>query len=171
MFSKKITNSSEFLMMSDGAQSLYFHLGMNADDDGFCELFTVMRMTESKPDDLRLLHEKGFVFVFDTKVLVIKDWKENNFIRTDRYQASKYLTDPQFQNIREGYEIINKNLPLPLGMTSGIPNVKNRLSQVRVGKDRLDISTGNTMILGEKEKTGDKEWISVGEVLEKGDNK
>ena len=40
MFSKEITNSSKFLMMSLSAQALYFHLGMNSDDDGFCEHFT-----------------------------------------------------------------------------------------------------------------------------------
>jgi hypothetical protein len=78
MFSKSITNSSRFLMMPESSQNLYFHLGMNADDDGFCEHFAVMRMVGSKPDDLKILHAKGFVNVFDDHVLVIMDWKENN---------------------------------------------------------------------------------------------
>ena len=79
MFSKTITSSSSFLMMSQSAQNLYFHFGMNADDDGFCEHFTIMRMTGSKPDDLRVLQARGFVKLFDDKVLVIVQWKENNF--------------------------------------------------------------------------------------------
>ena len=91
MFSKTITSSSRFLMMSPSAQNLYFHLGMNADDDGFCEHFMIMRMTESKPDDLRALYERGFVKIFDDKVLIILDWKENNYIQKDRYTPSKYL--------------------------------------------------------------------------------
>ena len=91
MFSKSITNSSRFLMMPQSAQNLYFHLGMNADDDGYCEHFTIMRMTESKPDDLKILHSKEFVKIFDEKVLVILDWNENNYIRSDRYTPSKYL--------------------------------------------------------------------------------
>jgi len=33
MFSKEVTNSDEFLDMPPSSQSLYFHLGMNADDD------------------------------------------------------------------------------------------------------------------------------------------
>jgi hypothetical protein len=50
-----------------------------------------MRMTESKPDDLKILHTKGFVEVFDERVLIILQWKENNYLRADRYTPSKYL--------------------------------------------------------------------------------
>ena len=85
MFSKTITNSSRFLMMPLSTQALYFHLGMNAEDDGFCEHFTIIRMTDAKPDDLRILQAKGFIKIFDDQVLVILDWRENNFIRSDRY--------------------------------------------------------------------------------------
>ena len=122
MFSKTITSSSQFLMMPQSAQNLYFHLGMNADDDGFCEHFTIMRMTESKPDDLKILQAKSFVKIFDEKVLVIMDWKENNYIRNDRYSASKYL---------ETYKEELKRL------SSGIPEVDKRDTQVRLGKVRL----------------------------------
>lgn len=121
MFSKSITNSSQFLMMPQSAQNLYFHLGMNADDDGFCEHFTIMRMTDSKPDDLKILQAKGYIHVFDDRVLVIADWKENNYLRSDRYTPSKYLTI---------YEKELKCLP------SGIPVVVKRDTQDRIGKDR-----------------------------------
>jgi len=124
MFSKTITNSSNFLMMPQSSQNLYWHLGMNADDDGFCEHFMVMRMTESKPDDLKILITKGFVQVFDDKVLVILDWKENNFIRSDRYTPSKYLA------------IYKEELKrLEFGIPNVIPMVDQRSPQVRLGKD------------------------------------
>lgn len=126
MFSKSITNSSNFLMMSQSAQNLYFHLGMNADDDGFCEHFTVMRMTESKPDDLRALVERGFVFIFDQKVLIIKDWKENNYIQADRYTPSKYI---------ETYK--KEILALSAG-NSCIQDVYKADTQVRLGKVSLE---------------------------------
>ena len=35
MFAKKITESDAFLDMPSSTQMLYFHLSMNADDDGF----------------------------------------------------------------------------------------------------------------------------------------
>jgi hypothetical protein len=130
MFSKTITNSSRFLMMPQSSQNLYFHFGMNADDDGFCEHFSIMRMTESKPDDLKILQAKQFIKVFDDKVLIILDWKENNYIRQDRYTPSKYL------------ELYKNEIKLIESNNSGIPN-DNRLddelaTQIRLDKIRLD---------------------------------
>ena len=121
MFSKSITGSSRFLMMPQSSQNLYFHLGMNADDDGFCEIFTVMRITDSKPDDLKVLEAKHFVKIFDDKVLIITDWKENNYIRNDRYNPSKYL------KIYET-DLIN---------TIGIPNANQEETEVRLDQTRL----------------------------------
>jgi hypothetical protein len=122
MFSKTITNSSQFLMMPQSSQNLYFHLGMNADDDGFCEHFTIMRMTDSKPDDLKILQAKSFIQIFDEKILIILDWKENNYLRSDRYTPSKYL------------EIYKEEI---MRLTNGIPNGdtgKVRIGKVRIGK-------------------------------------
>ena len=134
MFSKTITSSSRFLMMPHSTQNLYFHLGMNADDDGFCEHFTVMRMTESKPDDLKILQAKDFVHVFDEQVLIILNWKENNSIRTDRYSQSKYLQlyKSEIMALSEGIK------PRIVKMeTNGIPDDNQWLPQVRLGKDSL----------------------------------
>lgn len=121
MFSKSISNSSQFLMMPSSSQNLYFHLGMNADDDGFCEHFSIMRMTDSKPDDLKILQAKGFVNIFDDRVLVITDWKENNYLRADRYTPSKYL---------DIYKDEIKRLP------SGIPTVAT--GKDRIGKESIN---------------------------------
>jgi len=131
MFSKTITNSSQFLMMPSSSQGLYFHLGMNADDDGFCEHFSIMRMTDSKPDDLKILQAKGFVNVFDDRVLVISEWKENNYIQKDRYTASKYL------NIyKKELKLLSKSR---IDMdTKCIQDVHKEDTQVRLGKVRLE---------------------------------
>lgn len=143
MFSKEITNSSDFQMMSPSAQALYFHIGMNADDDGFCEVFTIVRMTESKPDDLRSLHERGLVYLVDSKVGIVRDWHINNDIRSDRYTKSKYLSDPKYGDV---YKTIMQDKIQSLsrykdGITDGITI---GITQDRLGKDRLgkDINTG-----------------------------
>ena len=128
MFSKTITNSSNFLMMPQSSQNLYFHLGMNADDDGFCEHFTIMRMTESKPDDLKVLQAKRFIEVFDDKVLIVLDWKENNYLRSDRYTPSKYL-----KIYKEEIKKLSQETD-----GSGIPDGNQRLTQVRLGKVRKE---------------------------------
>lgn len=117
-------------MMPHSSQNLYFHLGMNADDDGFCEHFSLMRMTDSKPDDLKILMAKGYVQVFDDKVLIIKDWKENNYLRNDRYTPSKYI------------EIYKEEIK---GLSVGIPVVSKAATQDRLGKDSIGkVSKDNT---------------------------
>ena len=56
MFDKAITNSDEFLELPDSTQVLYFHLSMNADDDGFVNNWkSIMKMTGTKEDDLKIL--------------------------------------------------------------------------------------------------------------------
>jgi hypothetical protein len=94
-------------------------------------------MIEAKPDDLRVLQGRGFVHVFDEKVLVILDWKENNFLRTDRYTESKYMA--QYKDEIEQ-------------LSSGIPLVYQRYPQDRIGKDRLEEDKHNTVSVEAKEK-------------------
>ena len=122
-------------MMPSSAQNLYFHLGMNADDDGFCEHFSIMRMTDSKPDDLKILQAKRFVQVFDDRVLVITNWTENNYIQKDRYTPSKYLV------------IYKKELKQ---LSNGIQNVYKVDTQVRLGKDSIgkDKEEATTSVAG-----------------------
>ena len=85
MFSKRIVESARFLKMPPSTQNLYFHLGLNADDDGVVEGYNVMMQTGATEDDLKLLVAKGFVTVLnDDLVTYINDWRENNRIRADR---------------------------------------------------------------------------------------
>ena len=91
MFDKTITNADNFLEMPDSSQNLYFHLSMNADDDGFVNNWkSIMRMTGHKEDDLKVLIAKSFIIPFDTGVVVIKHWRINNYLRSDRYIETKF---------------------------------------------------------------------------------
>lgn len=91
MFDKTITNSDEFLDMPDSSQNLYFHLSMNADDDGFVNNWkSIMRMTGHKQDDLKVLTAKQFIIPFDSGVIVIRHWRINNYLRNDRYVETKF---------------------------------------------------------------------------------
>ncbi len=93
MFNNKITQSDAFLNMPLSAQVLYFHLGMSADDDGFVDNATrITRMLGCNPDDLTILIAKRFVIDFkEYGVLVIKHWRMNNIIKSDRYTPTNYL--------------------------------------------------------------------------------
>lgn len=140
MFTKSITNSSEFLMMPPTAQLLYIHFGMNADDDGFCEIFPIMRMTDSKPDDLSVLRARHFVKIFDDKVLLITNWREHNYIRPDTFKPSKYL------------QIYKNELKL---LAKESENPRRRLvdgssTQDKISKDKLSEVNTTTKVVAEK---------------------
>jgi len=91
MFAKSVIGSARFLRMPPTSRLLYYDLGMQADDDGVVEAFSVMRTTGATEDDLRVLASKGFVSVLnDDFVTYITDWSVNNQLRKDRYRPSVY---------------------------------------------------------------------------------
>ena len=132
MFSKKITESDQFLDMSLSAQCLYFHINMAADDDGFVgNVKTIERMIGASDDDLKELIGKEFLIPFKTGVVVIRDWKIHNYVQKDRYSSTSYsyekamlATAPNKQ-----YQIRGKNC------IQGVPKTD---TQVRLGKDSID---------------------------------
>lgn len=94
MFSQKVTETDKFLDMALTAQSLYFHLGMNADDDGFVgNPKSIKRMIGASEDDLKALVEKDYLIVFEDGVVVIKDWLVSNYVKKDRYTPTIYTDD------------------------------------------------------------------------------
>lgn len=93
MFSPTIVGSDIFLDMSTATRELYFQLGMYADDDGFISPRKIMRMIGASDDDLRTLIIKNFVIPFESGVIVIRHWKENNQIRWDRYHATTFSNE------------------------------------------------------------------------------
>ena len=81
MISKEIVESAKFLKMPATSQNLYFHLVVNADDDGIVEAYPVLALTKANEDDLRILVSKNFVFLLNEDLVAfIEDWREfNNF--------------------------------------------------------------------------------------------
>ena len=96
MFSLDIIDTDKFLDMPISAQGLYFHLGMRADDDGFvASPKRVTAVAGCSSDDLKILIDNGFVIGFDTGIVIIKDWRINNYIQKDRYKTTKYIEELQ----------------------------------------------------------------------------
>lgn len=134
MFAKTIIDSDAFLDMPLSSQSLYFHLSMRADDEGFINNpKKIQRMIGSSDDDLRLLMAKNFILAFESGVIVIKHWKIHNYIRNDRFKPTMYQDEKALLS-----EKGNKSYSLDQG---GIPidnqPVYQMDTQVRLGKDRL----------------------------------
>jgi uncharacterized phage protein (TIGR02220 family) len=138
MFSKKITDTDMFLDMPLSSQALYFHLNMHADDDGFVSnAKTVKRMMGSSDDDLKLLLTKNFIFVFESGVVVIKDWKIHNYIRKDTYNTTIY-GDEKEQLAQDD----NGSYTLRIRSVDD-PSTQVRLGKVRLGKDSNIYSSSN----------------------------
>ena len=131
MFSKDITGSDAFREMPPSSQALYFHLGMEADDDGFLDNYKgLMRAMSASDDDLKILLTKRFLILFPSKVVVVKHWLLNNTIRKDRYNETKHLDEKRALIVKEN----GSYSELPSGKPSG-----NQLAtQKRIEEDRIE---------------------------------
>ncbi|ALG27031.1 replication protein [Lactiplantibacillus plantarum] len=141
MFSNTITDSDLFMDMPKSAQLLYFHLNMHADDDGFVgNTKSIMRMTGSSDDDLKILLAKQYLIPFDNGVTVIKDWHIHNYIRSDRKHPTKYTSELKQLELNEDDSYSKLTFGSQVS-TNGQPNdghlVGNCHTEVRLGKDRL----------------------------------
>ena len=117
MFTKKITESDAFLEMPMSSQALYFHLCMNADDDGFVKNpKSIQRLVGCNDDDLKLLIGKRFVIPFESGIIVIKHWRMHNLLRKDRYKETVYTDERAMLFIKEdgAYTLdANQGKPIP----------------------------------------------------------
>ena len=131
MFAKSIVTSDAFLDMPMSSRCLYFTLGMLADDDGFVNNpKSIMRQVGATNDDMQVLLAKKFIIIFESGVIVIKHWRMNNYLRSDRYTETKYLEEKASIEIdKDG--IYHKRY------TNGIPKVDQVLTQDRIGEDSI----------------------------------
>lgn len=135
MFAKSIIGSDAFIEMPLSTQALYFHLGMQADDDGFVNSpKRVQRGIGGSEDDLKLLIAKGFIIPFDSGVVVIKHWNINNYIRKDRYISTNYTEEKEMLGIKQngGYFLKNPCLDMV-----GIPSVNQVATENRLEENSL----------------------------------
>ena len=89
MVSNRIIKSAKFLKMPLEAQALYFHLILNADDDGVVESYPLMKMLGVAPDTFKVLIAKKFIIQLnEDQIIVITNWLEHNKIRADRKKDS-----------------------------------------------------------------------------------
>ena len=132
MFAKTIIDSDAFLEMPLSTQALYFHLSMRADDDGFLNNANkIMRMIGANRNDYDILVAKAFVIQFDDGICVIKHWRINNYLRTDRYKPTIYAEQKDMLEVKE-----NGRYSLKDGV--GIPLVYHCETEVSIGKDSID---------------------------------
>ena len=137
MFAKTIVLSDSFLDMPMSARCLYFTLGMFADDDGFVNApRAIMRQCGASNDDMMLLIEKKFVLIFDSGVIVIKHWRINNYLQSDRIHPTKYTEEKSQLVVDEsgGYHRSEKQGCIQ----SHVYIDKNSIDKDSIGKNSID---------------------------------
>lgn len=134
MFSKEIVGSDAFQDMPSSSQLLYFHLGMEADDDGFIgNPKKISRSIGMADDDMKILVAKRFVLLFDSGVLVIKHHRINN--NWDKYNCKRTMYVEEFNQL-----YIKPNKAYTQDKTQGIPiQSENSLKTVfRIEENRIE---------------------------------
>ena len=142
MFAKTIIDSDAFLDMPLSTQSLYFHLSMRADDEGFINNpKKIMRMIGASEDDYKVLIAKNFILTFESGVIVIKHWKIHNYIRGDRLVKTKYQEERGLLELKNNDSYTFKDeITLMSGRCQADVSQMSaqvRLGKVSIGKDRL----------------------------------
>jgi len=176
MFNTQIVDSDAFLSMPLSSQALYFHLGMSADDDGFLNNpVQIARAINASQDDMNLLLLKKFILRFDTGVMVIKHWKINNYIRSDRYKPTLYQDELRQLEVKQdgGYRFVglieNEKTPikqevLPVGYQK---DTEIRLDKIKLDKISIDKGSNNNDLYFMDQLNKDVKKNTTFETLEK----
>lgn len=188
MFTQKITESDAFIEMPMSSQALYFHLCMNADDDGFVKNpKSIQRLVGCNDDDLRLLIAKRFILPFETGVIVIKHWRMHNLLRKDRYKETVYSEERAMLYLKKdgAYTLDSmQGKPLPRGAaeaeeipeegtaTDWQPNGNQMAPQVSIGKDSIEL-VKDSIVQKERKKierdfhdTREEEYVSHSQIMD-----
>ena len=137
MFSKSIVNSDAFLDMPLSTQALYFHLSMEADDEGFVgNPKRVQRIIGASDDDMRILLAKRYLLSFESGIVVVKHWYINNYIQSDRRKETTYIEEKSMLQMdsKKAYTEKDKSSLYP----NCIQDVSKMYTQNRLDKIRLD---------------------------------
>ena len=138
MFSLDVVDTDRFLEMPVTTQALYFHLGMRADDDGFVSSpKKITQFVGCNSDDLKLLITKKFIIPFESGVIVISDWKTNNWIRGDRHRETIHKQEKDMLIEKDGRYVLDADVIPVVNQVSTKCHTQDRIGKDRIGKDSL----------------------------------
>lgn len=153
MFAKKITESDAFLDMPSSTQMLYFHLSMNADDDGFVNNpKKIQRMCGASDDDFKLLIAKSFVILFESGIIVIKHWKMHNYIQSDRYRPTDYVDEKSMLGVKKNKAYTLDESKMYTKCTQDVSVGKDSIGKVSIDKNSIVKDSKGESVRGEKAK-------------------
>ena len=115
MFSRAVVEADRFLDLPWKSQALYFHISLNADDDGFIDCVrSLFRILDCDQEDLKPLIDSGHILAFPNNVYVITDWRRQNTVKSDRFVPTVHqdiMNQLQFDEKSKVYSL--KTSPVP----------------------------------------------------------
>ena len=167
MFAKTIVDSDAFHDMPMSARLLYYDLGMRADDDGFINSpKKIMTMIGATIDDMNILIARKFVIPFDSGVVVIKAWRINNYLRSDRHNSTKYEEEMRLLSVeKNGMYHLNETPTVDtstVGMSEvGIPLVHHPVYPDKYSIDKNSIDKDSIYTCAEPQATPAQENVVI----------
>lgn len=139
MFSLDVIGTDSFMDMPLSTQALYFHLGMRADDDGFISSpKQIIKSIDCKQDDMKILISKGYVIPFESGVVVIRHWNQNNYLRQDRYKQTRFISERNMMKLENGiYDMSTNGIPVVYQMATQVSIDKNSIEKNSIEKDSI----------------------------------
>lgn len=126
MISKKIIHSDAFLDLPSSTQNLYFHLLLEADDEGFVNSPKRIQRTVGATDvDAQLLFQKKFLLGFDSGVIVIKHWRIHNYIQNDRFKKTAHTEERKMLDVKDNlaYTLSNDKENVSISYPTCTPSI------------------------------------------------
>lgn len=168
MFDSEVINQDSFFDLPMEAKALYFLLGMEADDEGFVSPRKVLRLYGGTDDSIRLLAVKNFIIPFESGVIVITDWQNNNWLDKRRVKPTIYQDEKNQLLLNEGtgkYELAN---PSHINCLANAKQMlrENRIEENRIEENRVEENSNNIVDIEQKKKEKTKRNKFVPPTLE-----
>lgn len=111
MFDRAIIETDSFLDLPVSAKAMYFLLGMEADDSGFVSPKRIMRVYGGADDDVKVLIAKNYIIPFESGVVVITHWHQNNWLDSRRTKETQYTLEKNSLTLTaNGKYVLSKRL-------------------------------------------------------------
>lgn len=134
MFDKDIIETDSFLSISMSAKAIYFLLGMEADDEGFVSPTRILRLYGGERGDLKNLIDVGLIIPFQSGVVVITHWNQNNWLDNRRIKPTQYQNEKKLLSLSSENKYMLSN-----GLATAEPE-ESRVVESRGEENRTDIT-------------------------------
>lgn len=97
--------------------------------DLFHHRIKLQKLVNCAQDDLNVLISRGYIIQFESGIIVINHWKQNNYIQNDRYNKTVYQLE---------ISMLTTNNNVYEYDADSIQPVYKMETQVKSGKDSID---------------------------------